>query len=611
MFPIDIAIVVHDSSNPDSLSEYWYDYFDAKDYINNITYEDVNTVSQATLNTYDLVFAGGGATSADYVKLKGLVVPVVFCSYNLKDELKFGLGGTTDVNETQIDIFDNTHYITDSFAEETITIQTNQALYNIWSPSQGVTKLANRYGVQVYAVLLVLEKGDLHIDETVCTERMVFWGVFDASALLKNGDTITEKIFEWCMYQTPITTPVFDPAEGLYYEEQDVTISAEPVGITIKYTIDLSEPSRENGIVYIAPIHVSETTTIKAMAWKDGLDDTEVVTVVISIRAPVDVAYTLSDPENPNDFDTDWKTYLEAKDYINSVTYEDFDTVTQEELNAYDLVFVPPESGGPCKGLVVPVLCFNRYQRDVLKLGINVRNEIDAHVDIIENTHYITEVFELGLLHVNVSGTTWVVHISDWSQDVICLATENGDNTWGAVIVLDKDGKHIDETICTERIVFCGIDPYRSGDYATDGETLFDRIVGWLLYEDTVQVATPRFDPVEGEYIDESQDVTITCATEGATVKYTIDGSEPSQENGITYTEPIHIVETTTLKAMGFKDECVDSYIRTALYIIRYISEVVTKRAPVTIEKTEEACVITETTKMCRVTIEKTKRCEI
>ena len=131
------------------------------------------------------------------------------------------------------------------------------------------------------------------------------------------------------------------------------------------------------------------------------------------------------------------------------------------------------------------------------------------------------------------------------------------------------------------------------------------------MYDDKPQVATPKFAPVEGEYIDKSQDVTITCATEGATVKYTIDGSDPSQFYGIEYTVPVHIANTTTLKAMAYKDECVDSYIRTAVYTIRYISEVITRRAVVTIEKTRRAPVVIEITRRAKVTIEKTKRSRI
>ena len=113
MLPIDIALVVVDSGNPDLGSVRWYNYLDGQDYINSITYEDINDVSQATLNTYDLVLSGGTQISADFAKLKGLSVPAVFCNADFKDELKFGTGDTNDASETQIDISDNTHYITD------------------------------------------------------------------------------------------------------------------------------------------------------------------------------------------------------------------------------------------------------------------------------------------------------------------------------------------------------------------------------------------------------------------------------------------------------------------------------------------------------------------
>ncbi|HOD42981.1 MAG TPA: chitobiase/beta-hexosaminidase C-terminal domain-containing protein, partial [Candidatus Wallbacteria bacterium] len=47
-------------------------------------------------------------------------------------------------------------------------------------------------------------------------------------------------------------------------------------------------------------------------------------------------------------------------------------------------------------------------------------------------------------------------------------------------------------------------------------------------------VADPVFSPAAGNF-DAAQTVTITCATEGASIKYTLDGSTPSASNGLTY----------------------------------------------------------------------------
>lgn len=103
----------------------------------------------------------------------------------------------------------------------------------------------------------------------------------------------------------------------------------------------------------------------------------------------------------------------------------------------------------------------------------------------------------------------------------------------------------------------------------------------WVDYE-APPVADPIFDPVEGEYID-FVDVTITCATEGATIKYTTDGSTPTPTHGTEYTEPVHITETTTLKAIAYKTGMSDSNVVSGLYTIKELwREIIEFDSPIT-----------------------------
>ena len=77
-------------------------------------------------------------------------------------------------------------------------------------------------------------------------------------------------------------------------------------------------------------------------------------------------------------------------------------------------------------------------------------------------------------------------------------------------------------------------------------------------------VATPTFTPAEGTYY-EAQSVSIECATEGASIYYTLDGSTPD-ENSTLYASPISISETTTVKAIGVKEGYTNSSVATATY---------------------------------------------
>ena len=61
-------------------------------------------------------------------------------------------------------------------------------------------------------------------------------------------------------------------------------------------------------------------------------------------------------------------------------------------------------------------------------------------------------------------------------------------------------------------------------------------------------------------------DVKIT-ADEGTSIRYTTDGTEPTEENGEEYSGPIRIDETTTLRARSFKDDAEPSFVETRTYL--------------------------------------------
>ena len=79
-------------------------------------------------------------------------------------------------------------------------------------------------------------------------------------------------------------------------------------------------------------------------------------------------------------------------------------------------------------------------------------------------------------------------------------------------------------------------------------------------------VAAPAFTPAGGTYTS-AQRVTLSCATSGATIKYTTDGSTPNAGSA-TYTGPIDVTATTTIKAYAVKSGMVDSAVSTATYTV-------------------------------------------
>lgn len=74
-------------------------------------------------------------------------------------------------------------------------------------------------------------------------------------------------------------------------------------------------------------------------------------------------------------------------------------------------------------------------------------------------------------------------------------------------------------------------------------------------------VATPR---IEATAATAPATVTITCATAGATIRYTLDGSYPSAANpeAHVYAAPLEIATTANLRAIGEKADMRSSNIR-------------------------------------------------
>lgn len=86
-----------------------------------------------------------------------------------------------------------------------------------------------------------------------------------------------------------------------------------------------------------------------------------------------------------------------------------------------------------------------------------------------------------------------------------------------------------------------------------------------------VVVDAPKFNPTGGVYY-EAQNVAISCATQNASIYYTLDGTEPTASSTL-YTNPINIAQTTTLKAIAILGD-VKSTISEAYYSIESITKV-------------------------------------
>ena len=100
-----------------------------------------------------------------------------------------------------------------------------------------------------------------------------------------------------CIDFNGVNPPVFSPAAGYVKPGTEVTITCATDGAEIHYTLDGSEPTASSTL-YAAPIVIEEATTIKAIATKEGLQASPVVTAkfVVSTDEPAKGDGTAANP---------------------------------------------------------------------------------------------------------------------------------------------------------------------------------------------------------------------------------------------------------------------------------------------------------------------------
>lgn len=164
------------------------------------------------------------------------------------------------------------------------------------------------------------------------------------------------------------------------------------------------------------------------------------------------------------------------------------------------------------------------------------------------------------------------IYNSDQSVNISC-------STGGVTIYYTIDGSDPDESsmLYTGPISVVGHGTnltikaiaFRDGMAESDLE-----IINYSINYD--QVSTPVMSVAGGTY-NSDQNVNINCATVGATIYYTTDGSDPDGGSAV-YSGPISVAgdgTNMTIKAIALKSGMTDSAIATEIYSISYIEPIV------------------------------------
>jgi hypothetical protein len=350
----------------------------------------------------------------------------------------------------------------------------------------------------------------------------------------------------------PPLSPVFNPVQGTYTAPLSVTITDSTSGATIYYTTDGSTPTTSSA-VYSGPVSLPVgTTTLNAIAANSNGSST-VTSGSYTVNPPP--------PPQPPVFNPVPGTYtapvsVTITDPVNGVTiYYTTDGSTPTTSSA---VYSGPVSL-PVGTTTLSAIAANSNGSSTVTSGSYIVNPPPPPQPPVFNP---------------VPGA--------YSAPLSVTIT---DPTSGVTIYYTTDGS----TPTTSSAV------YSSPVSLPVGTTTLSAIAGNSNGTSTVTsgsytvtngggtVSTPVFSPGAGPFY-AATPVTISSATPGVSIRYTTDGSTPTETNGTLYTGPVTVqvaVDTnmtastasngsgiTMLKAVAYKSGMTDSAVVTGNFII-------------------------------------------
>ena len=328
--------------------------------------------------------------------------------------------------------------------------------------------------------------------------------------------------------------PTFSPAAGTYTSVQNVTITSTTSGASIRYTTDGSTPSDTVGTLYSTPVSIGVTTTLKAIAYKAGMSNSTVRTGLYTINLPVVATPTFSPVAG---------TYTSVQNVtITSTTSGNTIRYTTDGST-------PSQTVGTVYSTAVPVNATTTIKAIAYKAGMT-------------DSAIASALYTINLPVVATPTFSPVAGTYTSAQNVTITSTTSG-NT----IRYTTDGSTPSQTVGTVYSTAVPVNATTTIKAIAYKAGMTDSTVASALYTIAPLVDTPTFDPVAGTYTT-TQNVAITSTTSGASIRYTTDGSTPTQSIGTLYSTPVAVSATTTIKAIAYKAAMTDSTVATALYTI-------------------------------------------
>ena len=333
-----------------------------------------------------------------------------------------------------------------------------------------------------------------------------------------------------------VATPTFSITPGTYTSAQSVGLSTSTPGAAIHYTTDGSVPTVASPLYSSAiTIPLDTTRTIKAIATKTDWADSSVLSGTFTITG------TVATPT----FSPVAGTYTSAQ------------SVTVSCATAGAALYYTTDGTTPTNASTLystPIIIPLDTTRTLKVLAVKP-SWIDSNV--ASATYVITGT---------VAAPTFAPAPGTYTTaQSVTLATA----TPGAAIHFTTDGSTPTAASATySAAIPVPLDSSMTIKAIATKTDWTDSAVASATYVVTGTVDTPSFSPTPGVYTT-AQDVTLSCATPGAAIFYTIDGSTPTASS-TPYTGPITVpLDTTqTIKAIATKQDWTSSAVASGRFEI-------------------------------------------
>jgi hypothetical protein len=352
-----------------------------------------------------------------------------------------------------------------------------------------------------------------------------------------------------------VADPTFSPEPGLYTEATDVSIETDTDGATIMYRTSTDGGPWSNWFTYTDPITVPLDTE---MGFEAYAEKTDWIT-----SATVEATYLVTGTVATPTFDPEGDVYLTAQ----TVTIT---TATAGATIEYSFDGEEWIEGDQVEITVSTMLYARAYMQDW------VTSEIADDMYYILNPPQNPEAEGLaGFVHLSWDVPIGIdaasnIRINNANDRLGTNRQKRGDLVgYNIYRMIDGDftllnAEPILENEYEDQELEAGEYTYQVTAVYEQGESLpTDEVSTTVL-----KVAEPQFSKPSGTYTGQ-QSIEITTETEDAEIRYTTDGTDPTEESDL-YTEPIVIGVNTTknIKAKAFKADYISSDINTANYTV-------------------------------------------